>query len=162
MGEAMSQPERDPKISADASASQMLAAELGQLFSGKDMAVVTAALAEAVSRCFAQMDEETAKLMYSAWERAMWQLCGENRALFRHNMAEAENYAEGGEVGKVSIREATHVVYGYPPVVEKIASKWGVSAEGELAKPSEGGFGVLTESGRRVDMFEARFYEKRE
>lgn len=56
----------------------------------------------------------------------------------------------------VDVREATHVkVVGGG--VEKIVSKWGID-NGRLAKPSEGGFGVVTESGRRVDMFRASHY----
>lgn len=54
------------------------------------------------------------------------------------------------------VREATHVkVNGQ---VEKIVSKYGVSHEGHLAKPSEGGFGVVTESGRNVSMWQAQSY----
>lgn len=64
-----------------------LADELSGLFHGKDMAVVTAALAEAVSRCFAQMDDQHAREMFPAWERAMWGLCAENRAIFKQRMA---------------------------------------------------------------------------
>lgn len=56
----------------------------------------------------------------------------------------------------VSVRDATHVqVRGQ---VVKIASKWGIDGEGHLAKPSEGGFGVVTENGERISMFEARLY----
>ena len=55
-------------------------------------------------------------------------------------------------------REATHVkVSGR---IEKIASKWGIKEEGGVAKPSEGGFGVVTESGERVDMWTAQSYLK--
>jgi len=58
----------------------------------------------------------------------------------------------------VDVREATHVkVAGH---VEKIVSKWGIDDEGHLAKPSEGGFGVVTESGRSVDMYHAQSYLK--
>ena len=56
----------------------------------------------------------------------------------------------------VDVREATHVkVNGR---VEKIASKWGIDSQGHLAKPSEGGFGVVTESGQRVGMWQAQRY----
>ena len=58
----------------------------------------------------------------------------------------------------VDVREATHVKVGGQ--VEKIASKWGIGHDGRLAKPSEGGFGVVTESGRRVSMWEAQSYSK--
>jgi hypothetical protein len=44
--------------------------------------------------------------------------------------------------------------------LEKIASVYGVSSEGHLAKPSEGGFGVLTEAGRRISMWQAARYLK--
>ena len=56
----------------------------------------------------------------------------------------------------VSVHEATHVKVGGR--VEKIASKWGIDDKGYLAKPSEGGFGVVTESGKRVDMWQAQSY----
>jgi hypothetical protein len=42
--------------------------------------------------------------------------------------------------------------------LEKIVSKWGISPEGYLAKPSDGGFGVVTESGVRVSMWEEQAY----
>lgn len=60
----------------------------------------------------------------------------------------------------VDVREATHVKVGGQ--VEKIASKWGIDSNGRLAKPSEGGFGVVTESGRRVGMWEAQSYLREE
>lgn len=54
------------------------------------------------------------------------------------------------------VRNATHVkVNGR---IEKIESKFGVSSDGRLAKPSEGGFGVVTESGRTVSMWNAQSY----
>ncbi len=56
----------------------------------------------------------------------------------------------------LSVREATHVKVGGR--IEKIASKWGIDNSGHLAKPSEGGFGVVTESGHRVDMYKAQAY----
>jgi hypothetical protein len=56
------------------------------------------------------------------------------------------------------VREATHVkVNGQ---WEKIASKYGIDAEGHLAKPSCGGFGVITESGVQVSMWEAEAYKQ--
>ena len=56
----------------------------------------------------------------------------------------------------VDVREATHVkVSGR---IEKIASRWGIDSQGRLAKPSEGGFGVVTENGRRVSMWQAQRY----
>jgi hypothetical protein len=54
------------------------------------------------------------------------------------------------------VRSATHVTVD--GAVERIVSKWGIDADGHLAKPSEGGFGVVTESGRRVGMFDASAY----
>ena len=59
----------------------------------------------------------------------------------------------------VDVREATHVKVGGK--VAKIASKWGIT-EKRLARPSEGGFGVVTEDGRRVGMWEAQSYLKEE
>lgn len=60
---------------------------------------------------------------------------------------------------RVDVREATHVKTK-DGRVEKIISKWGINKDGHLAKPSEGGFGVVTESGRHVSMWEARSYLK--
>lgn len=57
----------------------------------------------------------------------------------------------------VDVREATHVKTTSGRV-EKIASTWGIDSKGYLAKPSEGGFGVVTESGERVGMWSARSY----
>lgn len=55
--------------------------------------------------------------------------------------------------------EATHVKLT-DGRIEKIKSKWGIGADGNVAKPSEGGFGVETESGKRVDMWHAQAYFK--
>ncbi|MBI5045326.1 MAG: hypothetical protein HZC02_05380 [Candidatus Levybacteria bacterium] len=44
----------------------------------------------------------------------------------------------------------------------KISSKWGIGSDGRLAKPSEGGFGVVTENGRRIGMWDAQRYFKEE
>ncbi|MEE9238028.1 MAG: hypothetical protein V3U58_00540 [Thermodesulfobacteriota bacterium] len=60
----------------------------------------------------------------------------------------------------VDVREATHVKVGGS--VEKIVSTWGIKDTGGFAKPSGGGFGVVTESGRRVSMWEAQLYLKEE
>ncbi len=60
----------------------------------------------------------------------------------------------------VDVREATHVKVG--GCVEKIINKWGINPEGGFAKPSQGGFGVTTESGREVSMWEAQLYLKEE
>jgi hypothetical protein len=56
-----------------------------------------------------------------------------------------------------AIWEATHVKL-LDGQVERIASKWGIGPNGTLAKPSEGGFGVVTENGRRVNAYEAHSY----
>jgi hypothetical protein len=56
----------------------------------------------------------------------------------------------------VSVDEATHVKIGGR--IEKIVSKWGIDKDGHLAKPSQGGFGVITESGERVSMWQAQLY----
>jgi len=56
----------------------------------------------------------------------------------------------------VNVTEATHVkIHGK---LEKIATTWGIDENKSLAKPSEGGFGVVTESGYRVNMWEAEGY----
>lgn len=60
----------------------------------------------------------------------------------------------------IDVREATHVK-GPDGRWEKIASKWGIDSDGRLAKPSEGGFGVVTESGKSISMWEAAAYDNR-
>ncbi len=60
----------------------------------------------------------------------------------------------------VNVQEATHVKVGGR--VLKIASKWGIRRDGSLSKPSEGGFGVVTEEGYRVDMYHAQSYFREE
>lgn len=69
-------------------------------------------------------------------------------------------WLEGGEGtvlrSGVDVRQATHVMVDQQ--VEKIASTWGIDAEGHLAKPSLGGFGVVTASGRHVTMWDADAY----
>lgn len=57
------------------------------------------------------------------------------------------------------VGEATHVKLP-DGRVEKIISKWGVNPDGSLAKPSQGGFGVVTESNQRVEGFGALAYFK--
>lgn len=54
------------------------------------------------------------------------------------------------------VKEATHVKVGGR--IEKITSKYGIDQNGRLAKPSEGGFGVVTEGGKTADMWEAELY----
>ena len=61
---------------------------------------------------------------------------------------------------QVDVRRATHVkVNGR---LEKISSTWGIDSEGRLAKPSEGGFGVITEKGKHVSMWQAQSYYSEE
>lgn len=64
----------------------------------------------------------------------------------------------------VSVEDATHVKVGGR--LERITSKYGIRDNGygypAYAKPSEGGFGVRTESGRIVSMWEAQAYGKEE
>lgn len=56
---------------------------------------------------------------------------------------------------EVSIHEATHVKH--KGRIMKIAGTWGIDGN-KLAKPSEGGFGVITESGEKISMWEAEKY----
>lgn len=58
----------------------------------------------------------------------------------------------------VDVRDATHVKVGGQ--FKKIAAKWGIDSEGRLSKPSEGGFGVVTEDGQKIDMWQATLYGK--
>ena len=44
----------------------------------------------------------------------------------------------------------------------EIKSVSGVSADGTIAKPSEGGFSVMTRAGKKIGMMEARLYVKRD
>jgi len=60
----------------------------------------------------------------------------------------------------VSVIEATHVKVGGR--IEKIKSKSGISHDGRLAPPSQGGFSVTTESGKNVSMWQAQSYLKEE
>lgn len=56
----------------------------------------------------------------------------------------------------VSVEHATHVKVGGR--WERIVSTYGIDADGRLAKPSRGGFGVRTDSGRSVSMWDAELY----
>jgi hypothetical protein len=61
----------------------------------------------------------------------------------------------------VSVHTATHVkIKGGR--IERIVSKWGITETGGLNAPSKGGFGVITETGQRVDMYNASYYLKEE
>jgi hypothetical protein len=57
----------------------------------------------------------------------------------------------------VDVRQATHVK-DRSGKIEKITETWGIDEHGRMAKPSEGGFGVVTESGQRVGMMDAMEY----
>lgn len=62
----------------------------------------------------------------------------------------------------VSVQEATHVQVTTGGPYLKIVRKHGISAEGRLAKPSEGGFSVTTSDGQTVSMWDAKGYGKDE
>ena len=55
------------------------------------------------------------------------------------------------------VRKATHVKTA-DGLIHKIASKWGISKDGQLARIRDGGFGVITTDGLRIDMFNAHSY----
>lgn len=57
----------------------------------------------------------------------------------------------------VDVSEATHVKTSGGRI-EKIISKYGLDEKGRPEPPSRGGFGVITESGRTVSMWNARAY----
>jgi hypothetical protein len=57
---------------------------------------------------------------------------------------------------KCGIHEATHVLHH--GTLYRVASKWGIDAEGRLAKPSQGGFGCVTDQGERISMMDAESY----
>lgn len=58
---------------------------------------------------------------------------------------------------RADVQSATHVELA-DGTVKKIASKWGIDENGHLAKPSAGGFGVVTDDGERVPMMAAKSY----
>jgi len=58
---------------------------------------------------------------------------------------------------RCDVHQATHIE-DREGRVHRIASKWGIDEDGHLAKPSEGGFGCITDTGERVSMWEARAY----
>jgi hypothetical protein len=59
---------------------------------------------------------------------------------------------------RCDIYDATHVESRHDKgKVLRIASKWGIDGR-HLAKPSEGGFGCVTETGERVSMWDAFAY----
>jgi hypothetical protein len=53
---------------------------------------------------------------------------------------------------------ATHVRGLGDSRIERILLKWGITKEGYLQPPSKGGFGVITISGREIDMWHAAEY----
>jgi len=55
------------------------------------------------------------------------------------------------------VRSATHVKVK-DGTIQRIVSKWGIDEEGHLARNRDGGFGVVTEDGLRVSMWEAYGY----
>jgi hypothetical protein len=60
---------------------------------------------------------------------------------------------------RCDIREATHVQVG--GIIKKILFKYGIEeGTGLLLKPSEGGFGVITEDNQTVSMWQAQLYFK--
>jgi hypothetical protein len=62
----------------------------------------------------------------------------------------------GPTLKAADVRNASHVTVDGS--IERVISRWGVDERGHLAPPSQGGFGVVTISGRRVGMFEASAY----
>lgn len=65
------------------------------------------------------------------------------------------------DLSSVDVRSATHVK-DKQGRIERIASTWGIDAEGRLDKASKGGFGVVTESGACISMWDAcRYYDER-
>ena len=60
----------------------------------------------------------------------------------------------------MDVREATHVRSLDNPRIERILVKWGISKSGSFQPPSKGGFGVITISGRVIDMWQASAYYK--
>jgi hypothetical protein len=59
-------------------------------------------------------------------------------------------------MNECNILEATHVFY--KGKMHRIVSKWGISVANRLAKPSEGGFGCITDTGERISMWDAERY----
>jgi hypothetical protein len=59
------------------------------------------------------------------------------------------------------MRPGDYVKIGPNRYVE-IAGTYGVAPDGRLAKPSEGGFGVIAAGGKIVGMWDARAYCKRD
>jgi hypothetical protein len=62
---------------------------------------------------------------------------------------------------RCDVHAATHIE-DRQGKVHRIASKWGIDEHRHLAKPSEGGFGCVTEAGERISMWDARAYYQEE
>lgn len=60
----------------------------------------------------------------------------------------------------MDVCRATHVRSMDDPRIERILVKWGISPAGSFQPPSKGGFGVITISGREIDMWNAKEYFK--
>jgi hypothetical protein len=60
----------------------------------------------------------------------------------------------------MDVREATHVKSLYDSKIERILVKWGINEDGSLQPPSRGGFGVITQSGRELSMYQVAEYYK--
>lgn len=54
------------------------------------------------------------------------------------------------------VREAEYVRFA--DRTERIVMRWGIRPDGRLASPAQGGFGVITESGEHVNMWQALMY----
>ena len=63
----------------------------------------------------------------------------------------------GGMI-QADVHDATHVKVGEQ--MHRITGTWGINEDGQLAPPSQGGFGVFIEGGERIDMFTAHSYWK--
>lgn len=70
---------------------------------------------------------------------------------------EADKITGDQGMQKCTVVEATHVK-DTDGRIERIISKRGIGKNGELAPPSKGGFSVVTESGRAIDMWHASAY----
>lgn len=64
--------------------------------------------------------------------------------------------------GSIRDMESGDFVKGEGQRYYEIDRTYGVSSDGRLAKPSEGGFGVVTKGGRNISMWNAHGYCKKE
>jgi hypothetical protein len=65
--------------------------------------------------------------------------------------------AKGVKLKRCDIYDATHIETR-DRRIHRIAEKWGVGPDRRLAKPSEGGFGCITDTGERISMWDAVGY----